>query len=154
MHTVNRTLDERFFNGFKKIPSTKSLADYAALTQADEFDQALHVRFFGKCSLIKLLDQRGEAVFFTEEEFFVCILNCTACLDAKSTTLQAHEIWASNSGGCAIDNHVGWHVLHNLGAATHQRVFADVAELMRAGETGNDGVVAHCAVTAQGAVVR
>lgn len=85
-----------------------------------------------------------EAVGFAEGADF---------LRGETAALEADLIDAANLGGVAIGDHEGRDVLHDLGAAAEDGVFADAAELVDTAEAADDGVILDDHVAGEGAVV-
>lgn len=126
--------------GFRRSVENSS-ACHPAPRAFDELDQIRYLRGVRGMGGLEGAERIGKIPVLFEEQFFVSTLECTNVLFGKSPALKAHQVQAAGGGGVAIHNHERRHVLHDLRQAADDRVFADPAELVDCGKTGDDRVV-------------
>ena len=76
------------------------------------------------------------------------------CGAGETAAADAFDVDAARGRRVAVDQHEGRHVLGQAGVHADKGVRADLAELVDAGETGQDGPVSHFDVAGQLGVVR
>ena len=112
-----------------------------------EFDN--HLNLGGLTTLILQMLQGLTGIHFLMIDYVVCRFDLFTHIGSGSGPFHAHNILTNNGSRISIRRCKRRHIFHDLRAAGHHGIVANVAELMDGGDAGNQGPVTDMHMTGQ-----